>query len=46
MAPESSKKPSGRNQGLIEARASLGLTATVAQVEEALESLLDGGAGL
>lgn len=46
MAPQSRKKPSERHQGLIEALASLGLTATVAQVEEALGSLPDGGAGL
>ena len=44
--PESSKKPSGRHQGLIEALASLGLTATAAQVEEALGRLPEGGAGL
>ena len=41
VAPESSKKPSGRHQGLMEALASL----AVAQVEEALGSLPDGGAG-
>ena len=46
VAPQSRKKPSGRYQGLIEALASLGLTVTVAQVEEALGSLPDGGAGL
>ena len=46
MAPQSRKKPSGRYQGLIEALASLGLTVTVVQVEEALGSLPDGVAGL
>jgi predicted DNA-binding transcriptional regulator AlpA len=44
--PESHKKPAGRHQGLIEALASLGLTATAAQVEEALARLPEGGAGL
>jgi predicted DNA-binding transcriptional regulator AlpA len=44
--PDSRKKPSGRHQGLIEALASLGLTATAAQVEEALGRLPEGGAGL
>jgi len=43
---ESRKQPAGRHQGLIEALASLGLTATPAQVDEALKSLPDGGAGL
>jgi hypothetical protein len=42
VAPESSKKPSGRHQGLIEALASL----AVAQVEEAMGRLPEGGAGM
>jgi hypothetical protein len=41
--PDSRKKPSGRHQGLIEALASLGLTATAAQVEEVLGRLPEGG---
>jgi hypothetical protein len=44
--PESRKKPAERHQGLIEALASLGLTTTAAQVEEALGRLPEGGAGL
>jgi hypothetical protein len=43
---EPQRKPSGLHQGLIEALASLGLTATPAQVEEAMKSLPDGGARL
>jgi hypothetical protein len=43
---QSTKKPAGRHQGLIEALASLGLTATPAQVEEALGTLPEGGAGM
>lgn len=43
---ESRKQPAGRHQGLIEALASLGITATPAQVDEALKSLPDGGSGL
>ena len=42
----STSRPTGRHQGLIEALASLGLTATPAQVDEALKSLPEGGAGL
>jgi predicted DNA-binding transcriptional regulator AlpA len=42
----STKKPAGRHQGLIEALASLGLAATPAQVEEALGTLPEGGAGM
>jgi hypothetical protein len=42
----SAKKPAGRHQGLIEALASLGLTATPAEVDEAMGKLPDGGAGL
>jgi hypothetical protein len=42
----STKKTAGRHQELIEALASLGLTATPAQVEEALGRLPEGGAGL
>ena len=43
---ETQKKSSGRHQGLIESLASLGLTATPAQVEEAMGRLPEGGAGL
>ena len=43
---EPRRKPSGRHQGLIEALASLGLTATPAQVDEAMAKLPEGGAGL
>ena len=46
MTPESRKKPSGRHQGLIEPLGSLGLTATAAQVEEAVGTLREGRAGL
>ena len=42
----SAKKPAGRHQGLIEALGSLGLTATPAEVDEAMKRLPDGGAGL
>jgi hypothetical protein len=42
----STKKPAGRHQGLIEALASLGLTATPAEVDEAMGRLPEGGAGL
>jgi hypothetical protein len=42
----STKKPAGRHQGLIEALGSLGLTATPAEVDEAMKRLPDGGAGL
>jgi hypothetical protein len=42
----STRKPAERHQGLIEALASLGLTATPGQVDEALKSLPEGGAGL
>ena len=41
---ETQKKSSGRHQGLIEALASLGLTTTPAQVEEAMGRLPEGGA--
>lgn len=40
------KKPAGRHQGLIEALGSLGLTATPAEVDEAMKRLPEGGAGL
>lgn len=43
---EPRRKPSGRHQGLIEALASLGLTATSAQVEEAIGQLPEGGEGM
>jgi hypothetical protein len=43
---KSRRKSAGLHQGLIEALASLGLTATAAQVEEALGRLPEGGAGL
>ena len=43
---EPRRKPTERHQGLIEALASLGLTATPAQVDEALNNLPEGGAGL
>jgi hypothetical protein len=43
---EPRKKATGRHQGLIEALASLGLTCTATQVEEAMAKLPDGGAGL
>ena len=43
---EPRRKPAGRHQGLIEALASLGLTATPAQVDETMAKLPDGGAGL
>ena len=39
-------KASSRHGGLIEALASLGLTCTAAQVDEALAKLPEGGAGL
>jgi hypothetical protein len=42
----STKKPAGCHQGLIEALASLGLTATPAEVDEAMKRLPEGGAGL
>jgi predicted DNA-binding transcriptional regulator AlpA len=42
----STKKPAGRHQGLIEALGSLGLTATPAEVDEAIGRLPEGGAGL
>ena len=42
----STKKPTGRHQGLIEALGSLGLTATPAEVDGAMKRLPDGGAGL
>ncbi len=40
------KAPTARHQGLIESLASLGLTATAAQVDEALKRLPDEGQGL
>jgi len=43
---ESRRKDAGRHQVLIEALASLGLTATPAQVDEAMGQLPDGGAGM
>ena len=43
---ETQKKSSGRHQGLIEALASLGLTATPTEVEEAIGRLPEGGAGM
>jgi hypothetical protein len=43
---ESRRKPAERHQGLIEALASLGLTATPVEVEEAIGQLPEGGAGL
>ncbi len=42
----STKKPTGRHQGLIEALGSLGLTATPAEVDGAMKRLPDCGAGL
>jgi hypothetical protein len=42
----SAKKRAWRHQGLIEALGSLGLTATPAEVDEAMKRLPDGGAGL
>ena len=43
---ESRRKAAGRHQGLIEALASLGLSATPAQVGEAMGQLPEGGAGM
>ena len=43
---ESRRKAAGRHQGLIEALASLGLTATATQVDEAMAQLPEGGAGM
>jgi predicted DNA-binding transcriptional regulator AlpA len=43
---ESYRKTAGLHQGLIEALASLGLSATPAQVDEAMGQLPEGGAGL
>jgi hypothetical protein len=40
------KAPGDRHRALIESLASLGLTATAAQVDEALARLPEGGAGL
>jgi hypothetical protein len=40
------KAPTARHQGLIESLSSLGLTATAAQVDEALKRLPDEGRGL
>ena len=43
---ESRRKSAGLHQGLIEALASLGLSATPAQVDEAMGQLPEGGAGM
>ena len=43
---ESRRKPAGRHKSLIEALASLGLSATATQVDEALGRLPEGGAGM
>jgi hypothetical protein len=43
---EPRSKPVGRHQGLIEALASLGLTATPTEVGEAIGRLPEGGAGM
>ena len=43
---ESRRKAAGPHQGLIEALASLGLSATPAQVDEAMGQLPEGGAGM
>ena len=43
---EPRRKSTERHQGLIEALASLGLTATPAQVDEAIGQLPEGGAGM
>jgi hypothetical protein len=40
------KEPKGRHQELLDALASLGLTATTAQVDEALKRLPEAGAGM
>ena len=43
---EPRRKNAGLHQGLIEALASLGLSATPAQVDEAMGQLPEGGAGM
>ena len=43
---EPRSKPVGRHEGLIEALASLGLTSTPTEVEEAIGRLPGGGAGM
>ncbi len=43
---ESRRKTAGLHQGLIEALASLGLTATATQVDEAMAQLPEGGEGM
>ena len=43
---EARRKAAGRHQGLIEALASLGLTPTPAQVDEAMGQLPEGGEGI
>ena len=45
-SPVPRRKAAGLHQGLIEALASLGLTATPAQVDEAMGHLPEGGAGM
>jgi hypothetical protein len=46
VKPAPRKASGDRHRGLIEALASLGLTATAPQVDEALAKLPEGGAGL
>ena len=46
VKPTAKRASGDRHRGLIEALASLGLTSTAAQVDEALAKLPEGGAGL